>query len=399
MTHSKRRPTRREAALLVLALTLGLGALALRPWEHHGQAASGTRQLPDWVFAQPERSERDEFGYPRVDVDKAGLSALLRARAFDSLTGRLAAYQRDFVRDFRNEYRLMNAYGVFERSDPGLESLLNEWVSRAPESPEARLARALYRHSRGWDARGTRWRSETPDENVARMRDWMRAARTDAEQVLARDSVQIVAYTVLLKVEQAMGADYDAASLILRRGLRISPRAMLLRDYMMDQLMPKWGGSFEAMERFFAAAAEPHVQDNPRLRVLRGRIHRARGDELDDDDKYDAAIREYTKALSYGHSAAVRFDRGRAYHQNDKHLEALADFNAAWVDSPDWPDLLDWRGWTYHMLAYRAVPAQRDRLRELALRDLAHAHELEPSDRRARDLAFVRRCRAEPARC
>jgi tetratricopeptide (TPR) repeat protein len=277
---------------------------------------------------------------PPITADDIVLMADLRARNFDKLEAKLMAYQSAAERDVTQEANMVHAFRAFAREDPAFDASLQEWVQRSPNSYVAHLARSEFLFARGANARGDKWATETSDEQFQRMKDYFDAGEKEARSALAIDPKLAEAYALLVTHQRSSGGpEYCVRA--AETGIEQVPASFVIRDETTICLKPRWGGSYEAMERF-AAQAQLHVHENPELAALNGSADNDRGELLSNDGNYDAAIAYFSRAIAKGGGySSFYYRRGEALMRDHRYAEALEDLRRADQLSPQDPGVLE----------------------------------------------------------
>ncbi|MEA2325215.1 MAG: uncharacterized protein QOE68_174 [Thermoanaerobaculia bacterium] len=332
------------------------------------------------------RNSTEDFGYPTQTIDRLAVRRLLFARSYDTLDVVLSAYADSVVRDYRMEYRLFDAYAAFDVAVPSLEPLLTEWVRQRPRSAAALLARGTFLNAAGWDARGTKFARDTRREQFDKMNDYVRRAKVDFIAALRFSPNSIVAYRGLLR----MRLDPKTARELLDQGLKIQPYSFRLRWSYMDNLLPRWGGSYRQMKRF-AEESAPYAARNPRILALGGFVDRDKGQLLERDGHTADAIKAYSRALTFGDFCEFRYQRGVAYWRAKLYKAALEDLNTALAQCPQHADALYERSWVTYDLGFASSGTERSAYFAQSYDDIEMAVALDPTDSYyQRHLAFVR---------
>lgn len=327
--------------------------------------------LPAVASAQAPAKPTEDGGAVPLAV-RAELLQLLRTDQFAALDLRLRAYQERAEGGDGDELEVAQAFDTFATSDPALEAHLDGFVAARP-GWASRLARAEWRSRRAQLERGTRWAKDTTPAQFEGLERWVALAREDLKLAL-EDGPRVQAAHALAIDGLSHGGTAAERAQVLARALDADPDAYLVRRTYLVTLLPRWGGSRQAMEAF-VADAEKRAERNPRLRLLRGRIDRDQGDALSREGHHDAAVLAYGRAVALGPMAAALRDRGAALVRADRPGEALSDLNLAIVLYPGFTDVYTARARAHQQLG------RRDR----ALKDLDLAIELDPMDPQARD--------------
>ncbi|MGE5190603.1 MAG: tetratricopeptide repeat protein [Gemmatimonadota bacterium] len=296
---------RLRAVLAPAILAVSMAALA------HGAAAAGG-------------------GIP--DADPAAIRRLFEGRRFAELAALLERDQASCDRDIRYEYAAHNGFAALAVPAPSWKPLFDDWVRSAPGSWVPLTARAAYRKASGWKERGAGAANATADERFRGMVDDFLLAVRDLEASLRIRPRQLYAYVVLMEISQNLG-DRGRDARLAQKALGLYPDSYLLRRRRMISLTPRWGGSYEAMERF-AREAAPHVARNPRLKILPGFIPWDRGRRAARAGDYRAAIALYREALSHGESWNFLYDLADGYYRAEMYAEALSALDRAIAANP-----------------------------------------------------------------
>lgn len=272
----------------------------------------------------------DRGGVP--DADPAAIRGLLESRQFAKLTALLEEYQASCDRDIRYEYAAHNGFAAFAAPAPAWKPLFDDWVRSAPDSWVALTARAAYHKSSGWKARGTRPAKDTTDDQFRRMVDDFLLAVRDLEASLRIRPRQLYAYVILMEISQTLG-DRDRDARLARKALGFYPGSYLVRHRHMISLTPRWGGSYEAMERFVRETA-PHAGRNPRLKILPGFIPWDQGRRAAAAGEYPTATALYEEALSHGENWNFLYDLADCHYRAKRYDDALGTLDRAMAISP-----------------------------------------------------------------
>ncbi|MEP6858700.1 MAG: DUF4034 domain-containing protein, partial [Gemmatimonadales bacterium] len=322
--------------------------------------------------------QTDDFGYPDQTVDRLAVRRLLVSKSYDVLDRVLAAYGDSVLRDYRVEYRLFDAYAAFGVAVPAFEPFLNEWVRKRPKSAAALLARASFYRASGWNARGTRYASETPKDQFRRMNYFFERSAADLGAAHRLDPKSIVAYRQMIDISTTV-SDRGSVRTLMAEAMKLQPSSFLLRATYMHNLLPRWGGSYEAMAQF-AAESAPYAARNPRIKALggfadwdKGRLSESAGDKGD-------AIEAYERALRFGNFWQFRYQRGEYNSRSHQNEEALEDFNSVLAQYPQNDEALSARATVEYELGRLAFGEAKAAYFSQAFRDIALAATLDPAN-------------------
>jgi tetratricopeptide (TPR) repeat protein len=336
----------------------------------------------------PAVNPAEDFGYPTQTVNRLAIRQLLLNKSYDVLDRVLAAYADSVLRDFRVEYRLFDAYAAFDIAVPSLEPRLTEWVKQRPKSPAARLARAMFFRASAWNARGGALYRETPRDQIQRMNKFFTLSLADIDAALRLEPKSIVAYRQLIDLAREQG-DVRASQRFLQEGLKLQPNSFVLRMGHMLVLLPRWGGSYKAMNAFVDESA-PYVKTNPRIAALGGFVDWDQGRVAERAGRDGDAIEAYQRALQYGNLWEFRYQRAAYNSRSDRLEDALADLNSVLAQVPQFADALSERSHVTYELGRQASGDASASYYRQAFRDIMLAAALDPTDEDIQErLAFM----------
>lgn len=112
------------------------------------------------------------------------------------------------------------------------------------------------------------------------------------------------------------------------------PQAFYPRMKVLDQLTPKWGGSYTKM-REYALESQKFYDINPRLRYLLSYEWYEKGRFLEKNKKYEKAIEAYSKAIFHSAHTPWLDRRGLTYWKIQDYQKAKVDFETSLKVIPD----------------------------------------------------------------
>ena len=347
-------------------LVEGIGSLDEILEEQVYEITFGSRE-PDIPYVEPRIPVIRYGTYSLSLFEKRQLAQLVRDRQFEQAESVIASYMGEFERDVRFENKLSNAFDVFE-SEANILTQVDEWIERYPESYAARLAKAQILYDKGWEARGNKYSSKTPDENFQKMREYFYLAREEFSDALALKKNLPSAYCSLIKMAAANGQRKEKLR-VLKRGLEHIPYSYGVRYCYLNKLQPKWGGSWEEMAQY-AEIAQGHLQENPQLQGLYAEFYFSWAISYRHKKEYEQAIKYFSRALEYARGAGTLHYRGRSYAALGEYGLALKDLNESLDLYPD----------TYYPLSYRAYIFRKLKKYDHALKDVSRLIELYPDN-------------------
>lgn len=278
-------------------------------------------------------------------LDSIELLELLHARRYSELEQRLSEVQKRYEEGLVSDSVVMLAFKALANSDPTHEELLNEWVESMPKSFAALAARGMYYVDVGWSIRGTAYARDTSDTQASGMRDYHDRGLLDLQMAVASNPAFIAGYAEIISVSKSSSNDF-VLNETLRQALEFDPGSYVVRKAHLSGLMPRWGGSYESIERFIDDTRK-YSDENPRLKPLLGFADYVRARNYGDRSDYKKAVEYYTKALKHGDKAWYYKARGVAYYSMSDNVNALKDLNRAIELWPQYADALAWRGTVY----------------------------------------------------
>ncbi len=227
-----------------------------------------------------------EYSYG-PSLTQSRVRALVDASAFAKLDALFAA---DLDRHFSEKDFSEVIHHDFDAFDASYESgrLTKRWLEKDPSSPYALDARAVYYRNMAESARGEKWMSETPPENVLRMHEFVNIAVDLYQRALKVEPRLLPAYVGLINVSrldsrEPLGED------ALRAAKGIDPACRSVSSAQMVALEPRWGGSYPEMEALSKEIA-PFVSRRPLLALNTIWPAADKGERLYADDKYDESV-------------------------------------------------------------------------------------------------------------
>ncbi|MCR6489186.1 hypothetical protein M8542_40820 [Amycolatopsis sp. OK19-0408] len=145
-------------------------------------------------------------------------------------------------------------------SVPAAEPMLRAVVEREPRAEPARVLLAAQYVQRGWTIRGTGPAAGVSRDQFAGMHEWLRQAEHLLIDVTAREPANAVAWWLRLITARGLGLGQSEARRRYDRLAAHHPGFLAAQRNLLQQLSPKWGGSWDAAHAFVrecTAAARP----------------------------------------------------------------------------------------------------------------------------------------------
>lgn len=287
-------------------------------------------------------------GFSEVMDDILSLRDLLEKGEYLQLHEIIDGYQSQYEQGQGSEIVVDNAFSVIGTPNPMYKNLFDAWVTAMPDAYTAYLARATYYHRVGLAKRGEAFIKDTSEEQFAGMREAQVQARQDIDKALALNPKLTVAYSHLISI-YATGGNTQQKFKTLKQALAVDPGSYIIRRDMLYYLLPRWGGSYAAIEEFLRDT-EQHLTHNPDLVPLMGYLDYAKSWGTYSNNKFKKTIRHTTAALKKGKKSYYYKKRGAAYYSLKNYKSAIKDYSNAITLNKYNPDLYIWRAKAYQNL-------------------------------------------------
>lgn len=331
------------SALVLVGLSLSGCKCAVNFWTSDSREVPASTYLPppptvqgpalavtDVATEPPFVGEtgNDPLGYPYQHPDQVALVNLLRLRRFDALERFFTYYQEQYEADFHKERWPADAANAFKTADPALGPVIEQWIQSSPNAFSPWLVRGVYSHALGWHMRGNKFARETSKAQMTALDENLKRAVADFERALElRPKLQVARHYLIL-AGMSTGEKPAKTREILNAGLAQCPLCYSIRAVFMDGLEPRWGGSWNTMDKF-AAETFPLLKDNPKLELLRGAAAADRCDVLRRDRQIKKAHAACSDALRYGDEASRLVTQAYLFVDEERKPEALASLDRA----------------------------------------------------------------------
>jgi len=252
---------------------------------------------------------------------------LLKDEKFELLNQAIADAQKDVESDISTERNLLVRFWAFEINDENYGKLIDKWKQATPNEYQPFLAKAKYNTAKGWRLRGSKWASETSDEQMDAMQHHYLLALEELKTALSINDHSLIAYHQLIAITRILGSPKESAKVLIK-GLDKFPASYYLRSRYLNYLLPRWGGSYEQMQSFIDDAQQS-VSLNPRLAILQNSILLDKADNHRRTRAYNLAEQLYVEALKYGDDHALFYDRGINNFKRKKYSDAIENYTQA----------------------------------------------------------------------
>lgn len=256
--------------------------------------------------------------------------------------------------------QIFNAFEVFDESERAAK-VAERWLKAAPKSAFANTAMGAHYSEAGWKARGTRWASETPDENFKRMTEnFGHSVPLYLEALKIEPRLSVACYRLAGVGRNSSDALQQFA---LARCTKVDPDSYFVALEHIDGAEPRWGGSDEQLRSAVAYAAA-RTERNPALGALLGEAAGYRPKMADD---LGPVADDLAAAVRMGPSGSLFRSAGLGYRRNRQTWEAYAYLSQAVRFRPGDGDFWYWRSLVLSDMVHDVVGARSDIQRALAL--------------------------------
>ncbi len=339
------------------------------------------KKISDAKNILPNLTIQQNFSYSDIPAEydmSDGVSlrirGMLESRRFDALNSLLHKYQVASETIPLAEDLLFAGYNAFRKNDPRYEGLMTDWIKKFPNMYQPYLARAEYYYNAAWNARGTKWATETTQEQFQGMNTNFEKTRKDLNTVLNLNNKTLVPHQLLINIAKTQSSDTEMKELI-KKAIEINPASYKLRATYLISITPRWGGSYKEMEAFTNDSLS-YATQNSKLQILPGHIYDDLASSQVSVKKFNVAEQLFIQALSYGENHAIYFHRGRARYKNEHYEDAITDLNHAIKIYKDDSDYYYWRALTYYKMEQY----------NKAVEDIIHAEKLVNNNKYYSDL-------------
>lgn len=219
---------------------------------------------------------------------------------------------------------------------------LNRWVDTTG-SAIAYLTRGVHYAAAAQNARGDKFASQTTDAQFAAQSKLAKIAVVDLKRALQLNNELIPAHAWLIWLTTARGVNSNKRQ-ILQDAITSIPGTFHVRYTYMNTILPKWGGSYDAIEQF-ANESVAYLANNPRLWLLNGITHEQKGHSAQLKNDCDQVIKHLTRALEYGIDPDWLNSRAFCLAQSDDFELAMKDIDQNLKYYPNNAYALELKSW------------------------------------------------------
>lgn len=190
--------------------------------------------------------------------DQAAYSILMSCRDdFEALKGAFSQLKRPDERYF---YSLCASRFITRK-------ILKDWVSKEPESADARLCYGAQLLQSAWDARGYGRSFQISNKSADKYHELLTEAEFNFEACIALDNEDSTPWAYLLVVYTGLYNDPELRDYYFENAIARDPENWAAHMHMIIALSEKWGGSNEEMMAF-AREASDNAEEGSDLSLL-----------------------------------------------------------------------------------------------------------------------------------
>lgn len=220
---------------------------------------------------------------------------LLKNNKISKIEALLTNVQQHFEKGSLSETELRNAFRIFYKLDAVEARNLAQWASSSPKSYVAHLAYGIYLKRRGSDARGEDWISETPQKNIDLMDRYYDHANKELRASLLLTKKPYLSIFHLLTISTQNG-EKESSLALLRQANRVYPDNAFVRNRYAISLRPRWGGSYEELDKFISDTKKEGVPSSV-IYQLEALEQEDIGQTLEEHKNHVAAMKHFKRAL------------------------------------------------------------------------------------------------------
>lgn len=270
--------------------------------------------LPDNAWPQGHAAAHCRaHNVPFVGFDE--IAELVRREDTATLESKMSdLLRRHFSESADFSENIHDVFDGFAVSQAGADEISGKWLQLAPDSAYANMARGVYLKNLAWEARGGKYAADTPQQKLERMAEYFAQAIPLLEKAIEIEPKAMPAYAMLLNISKS-GSMAGLERYAVSAGFEQDPACIDLIKQQLLALLPRWGGSYAAMEAA-VERARPFAAARPAIAVRFADPDRDMGERLFDEELYgqaaaalDEGIKEGSDEATLQQAAEVAIDR------------------------------------------------------------------------------------------
>ncbi len=204
-------------------------------------------------------------GNLNVDEETAPLRkellSLLRDKKYAALDDMLNDRHTRMLKGEFQDRSLASLTNFTDSADPALEPLLDEWVRTSQGGFMAQLVRGKYHGAVAWKKRGSEFSEKTSQDQIAAMLESYKKASADIAASKQKNPRSVLPYPVLMQIAAAVGEGAEVFDILMRAN-EVAPNNYVARRMAIGRFSPRWGGSFEAMDKILIQAKSSQLSSS-----------------------------------------------------------------------------------------------------------------------------------------
>ena len=230
---------------------------------------------------------------PGAEID---LRTLLVNREFKLLDDAVIDLEQSRAIGDLSERQFGRKFAPLYEAPAELEPLFQEWIDASSQPILARMVRGAFYHEQGWRARGEKFISETPTQQVERMTLLFNQAHADLNAVLSQNPDCVLCYGPLVNIAGALGQPEEMSKLF-QRALKRNPKAYWVVTAYFGKLSTKWGGRTNEAQEFLQWFRK-NYPNNPAIPVIEADLLLEQVDAYVDKGEHQFATPLVQRALT-----------------------------------------------------------------------------------------------------
>jgi len=296
------------------------------------QECLATPDLPDNRWPENAAKARCWLSLPQSPSLKDIAAMLKEADGALKLDRRYAEILEAHYKDPLHRGSLFRAFVGF--ATPEGQLLAAEWMTKAPGSEFARMAKGEAALEAAWAARGGEYANKTSDAQFEGMTEQLKLAVPSLLQALHDDPRLSPACVDLMEIGE-MISDAQLHAAAAQHCAKIDPLSWQVNEALLTDADPRWGGSFDAIDGV-VEQIRLREKDSPMLASLLSKgIGRRAYMPFNDDINLVPIVQKLDLAALTAPDAFYIDRAGLAYEQAGNRPKALIYYTQALRFAPD----------------------------------------------------------------
>jgi predicted Zn finger-like uncharacterized protein len=250
------RPKRALTVVLILFVTAIVGVYMLRMDFDFASGKKWERQaitIDYFSTPSPKSVMVHQNKYALIDHYTKWIPILYYHRHFDAVEAQVSNLLAK--NDEKSAYELHTLYGTLAKirdgkNIPQMDTVLNDWCNKHPESHIPWLVRGNFLIDWAWHIRGSAYAKTVKEDAWPRFYDKLKQAKDDLERAWRINAADPNSCSSLITVAMGLGASREAMEQYFQKGLSACPWHFPLHFAKLEYLKAKWHGSEKEMLEF-----------------------------------------------------------------------------------------------------------------------------------------------------